>query len=608
MKKYLLMSVAAVAVVAAGGVAFYHNYYYDDTGITNVFKAAEESTPSKVAKYLRINKPNLKHADDNGYTLITYAAANKDPKMVKAVIDAGAQINVEAKDGITPMLMAILNQNAEAVKLLLDAGANPNFVNKNGWTPLAFAVSNANSPEIVQLLLNRKADVNFRLDGKIGLMNLALQTQKSAKIIEELINAGINLFEVDENGNNFIIKAVILKSDPEVIKLLAKNGVDVNQKNLQKDTALKMALYKSSDAKVVQALIDAGADLTDNPKEILNYAVVRNQNPEIIDVLAKAKLPMKLPDDDFSLIAETVQVPNQEKMLDKVLRYDNLVNKRNSRGQTPLFAAMVNGQSLEVLDMLAKEGADITVVDNNGINLLMYAALNNVDKYIMEYLLGKNIDVFAKDKAGNTVLHYAASRFHRKEVLLMLLDEFAKDGKHQDEINQVTELVAMQFDAPVLQKFAEKGGKIDFSKQEVPMLVIAAGKAEMLENVRQMLKMGAKANVTTPDKITPLHMAAASNPNPEMAKMLIEAGADVNAQDKTGLTPLMLTAMYNPNGDAVAEVLLEAKANPKLRDSQGKTYFDMLRERQVAKPQEVTEVPENVGEATPVPEAPQEKK
>ena len=66
MKKYLLMSVAAVAVVAAGGVAFYHNYYYDDTGITNVFKAAEESTPSKVAKYLRINKPNLKHADDNG--------------------------------------------------------------------------------------------------------------------------------------------------------------------------------------------------------------------------------------------------------------------------------------------------------------------------------------------------------------------------------------------------------------------------------------------------------------------------------------------------------------------------------------------------------------
>lgn len=59
MKKYLWISVAAVAIAAAGGAGYYH-YYYDNTGIANVFEAAEKSTPCKVGKYLRIHSPDLK--------------------------------------------------------------------------------------------------------------------------------------------------------------------------------------------------------------------------------------------------------------------------------------------------------------------------------------------------------------------------------------------------------------------------------------------------------------------------------------------------------------------------------------------------------------------
>ena len=607
MKKYLLMSVAAVAVVAAGGIGYY-NYYHDNTGITNVFQAAEESAPSKVKKYLRIHKPDLKKSDANGYTLITYAAANKDADMVKAVLDAGAQVNVEAKDGITPLLMAILSQNAEAVKLLLDAGADANFVNMNGWSPLAFAVTHSKNADIVKLLLKRRADTKFKLEGKLGLVNLALQTNAPYDVVEALVKAGANVQEMDKEGNTLIAKAVMLNVNPDVIKLLAENGSDVNQPNLQEMTPLMIALFQSRGAHMVQALIDAGADLTNNPKGILKNAVTKNKDPMVLEVLASANMKMRLDDDDFSLIAETVQIPNQEKMLAKVLEYDNIVNRKNHQGQTPLFAAMIEGQSIGVLDLFKKNGANFNVADNNGQTLLMYAVKNNVNENLLNYLLTQKIDIFAQDKQGRTALDYAAASSFAKNITFLLLDAYVRDGKHQDAVNRAMIQAVMNPDVEVLKKFAEKGGKIDFAKQETPILIIAAGKENMVENVRQMIKLGADAKMQTPEKVTPLHRAAATNPNVDMVKALIEAGADINAQDNNGLTPLMLTVLYNPNGEAVAEVLLEAKANPKLKDINGKTYFDMLKMRKEQQSQMQTEVPENVGEVTPIPEALKDKK
>lgn len=602
MKKYLWISVAAVAIAAAGSAGYYH-YYYDNTGIANVFEAAEKSTPCKVEKYLRIHSPDLKKTDVNGYTLLMYAAANRDAGMVKTFLEAGAEPDAEAKDGMTPLLMAVLKQNAEAVRMLLDAGADINHINANGWSPLAFAVSNSSGPEMVQLLLDRKADVRFRVGGQIGLINLALQTKRPADVIAELVDAGANVFEVDKDGNGLIAKAVMLESEPETIKILAKNGADVNQSNLQGMTPLELALYNSRGAATVQALVEAGARLTDNPKEILKYAVVNNKDPKVLDVLAQAKMPMRLAEDDFSLIAETVQIPHQEKMLATVLKYDNIVNQKDSKGRTPVFAAMIADQSREVLDLLAQKGANFKVADNKGITLLMQAVDNNAGRAVIEYLLDKQVDLFAKDKAGNTALDYAAANQYDAEVTLLLLERFAQDGKHQDDINHAAIAAAGNPNASLLAGFAEKGAKIDFAKQGLSLLFQAVGERGMLENVRQMLKMGADVNVTIQGKVTPLHVAAAANPDPEMARLLIQAGAQVNIQDDSGFTPLMLTALYNPRGSEVAKVLLEAKADPKIKDVTGKTYFDMLRERQARESEMQTEVPENISEVTPVPGA-----
>ena len=70
---------------------------------------------------------------------------------------------------------------------------------------------------MVQLLLDRKADVRFRVGGQMGLINLALQTKRPADVIAELVDAGANVFEFDKDGNGLIAKAVMLESEPESI-------------------------------------------------------------------------------------------------------------------------------------------------------------------------------------------------------------------------------------------------------------------------------------------------------------------------------------------------------------------------------------------------------
>ena len=78
---------------------------------------------------------------------------------------------------------------------------------------------------------------------------------------------------------------------------------------------------------------------------------------------------------------------------------------------------------------------------------------------------------------------------------------------------------------------------------------------------------------------TPLHEAAAHNPNPAVIDVLVRLGADVNAKDEDGWTPLHMAAVLNEH-PAVIDALLDAGANAKLRDNDGKLPADHAAENE----------------------------
>jgi ankyrin repeat protein len=58
------------------------------------------------------------------------------------VLDAGAEVNAQDKNGATPLHRAVRTRCAAAVKFLLDAGADPKIKNKPGSTAFHLAVQN----------------------------------------------------------------------------------------------------------------------------------------------------------------------------------------------------------------------------------------------------------------------------------------------------------------------------------------------------------------------------------------------------------------------------------------------------------------------------------
>lgn len=97
------------------------------------------------------------------------AIVNNDIENIKRISEASPElINFqEPKDGVTPLMLAVGCRKYEAVQALIDAGADVNLATKDGLTPLENAISFGwydNAPTdcapMVELLLKNGADPN----------------------------------------------------------------------------------------------------------------------------------------------------------------------------------------------------------------------------------------------------------------------------------------------------------------------------------------------------------------------------------------------------------------------------------------------------------------
>ena len=74
----------------------------------------------------------------------------------------GAYVNIKSKKyGFTPLIYAVVKDNLDVVKVLVDAGADLNMQDKTGWTTLMFAVGKDN-PDMVKVLVDAGADLNMQ--------------------------------------------------------------------------------------------------------------------------------------------------------------------------------------------------------------------------------------------------------------------------------------------------------------------------------------------------------------------------------------------------------------------------------------------------------------
>jgi ankyrin repeat protein len=229
------------------------------------------------------------------------AAREGDLESAKALVEAGADVNLTTEYGWTPLLTAVNNRNYKLAAYLLERGADPNLANKGGWTPLYLATDNRNIEggdypvpradldhlEIIKMLLDRGADPNvparentltrtiftmqwFYEDGATPFVRAAQSSD--VELMRLLLKYGADPKMKTAHGDTALtasagigwVDGVTYERSPqqnvEAVRMLLDLGLDPNDANNEGRTPLMGAALKGNN-EVVQMLVDAGAEL-----------------------------------------------------------------------------------------------------------------------------------------------------------------------------------------------------------------------------------------------------------------------------------------------------------------------------------------------------------
>ena len=100
--------------------------------------------------------------DKKGVPLICVAARNGKLNTLKLLLKAGAQVNLIAEDrGSSALLDSAIERNKEMVKILIEAKADLNVQSKDGQTALVVVVG-AGDDEISEMLIKAGADPDIK--------------------------------------------------------------------------------------------------------------------------------------------------------------------------------------------------------------------------------------------------------------------------------------------------------------------------------------------------------------------------------------------------------------------------------------------------------------
>ncbi|RTE76990.1 hypothetical protein BHE90_008552 [Fusarium euwallaceae] len=155
-----------------------------------------------------------------GETPLIYAARLGHVDQVKALIDAGADVNIKG-NGELPILAA--GVNAEIVDLLIRAGADVHATGRNGFTALHKAVGNKS--EVVEKLLSMGARVNARATYG-GFTPLHVTAQYNlADAARLLCSLGGDIEAKDDYGRSTLHVAIQCNSH-QTIAVLLELGAD----------------------------------------------------------------------------------------------------------------------------------------------------------------------------------------------------------------------------------------------------------------------------------------------------------------------------------------------------------------------------------------------
>jgi ankyrin repeat protein/acetyl esterase/lipase len=449
--------VESVRKLIEGGAEVDANDRWDRTPISYAIEMQEDQ---KLVQALIDSGADLNSEDKNGDTLLHHAARNGNKNMIDLFISKGLDVNAKNKYGLTPLYYATTDRSVPAIDLLVKKRADVNAKAQDGITPLHYAAWGGN-PDAIDALISAGADVNAKNDSGFAPLHSAAEGGKT-DVIEALITHGADVNVKNNNGYTPLYFA-IWGGHEEVVRLLADKGADVNVLPKDDGTPLEYAVW-NEDVEMAKLFVAKGArfDAMDNDgwtafryaasqghRELVTFFVDRGADLSGIHWAAfkgnlggvKDYLDQGVSVDARDGLGWTplhwAASMAQDEVGKFLLRRGAEVGARSDKGRTPLHQAATSG-SLRLVRLLISEGADVNAKDEGGKRPL-HCAADRGQRNIAELLIAEGADVNARmEKNGLTPLHTAARSGHKAFVELLLdhsADATVKDNQDRTALD-----------------------------------------------------------------------------------------------------------------------------------------------------------------------------